>query len=98
MNGKLITGLVGRVLRTEGILLFLPGIVGLIYQEWRSALIFGVLAVCLILLSIPLVRIGAKNERKRMQMKEGFVIVAMSWILASFFGCLPFFSAARLTV
>ncbi len=91
MNGKLITGLVGRVLRTEGILLFLPGIVGLIYQEWRSALIFGVLAVCLILLSIPLVRIGAKNERKRMQMKEGFVIVAMSWILASFFGCLPFF-------
>ncbi len=91
MNYKLLGRFLGLVLLIEAGLLFFPLVVAFIYEE--STLPYLITVGILILLSIPTRFIKPNN--KRFYAKDGFVCVALSWILLSFFGSLPFvFSGA----
>ncbi len=87
MNYKLIVNILGKVLLTEAILMLAPMIVGFIYGE-NSYLGYLIPILGLIAVSIPLSFVKIKD--KSIFAKEGFVIVALSWILMSLVGCLPF--------
>ena len=87
MNHKMIFYTLGQILKLEAALLALPLVVSLIYQENQIlAFLIPMLAVATlgILLTIK------KPEQKNLFAKEGFVIVGLSWIVLSLFGCLPF--------
>ena len=45
MNYRIVLNTTGKVLRIEGVLMLLPVIVSLIYQEWLPLLAFGATAV-----------------------------------------------------
>lgn len=88
MNYPMIISTLGHVLQIEGVFMLLPSIVGLIYQD-SSGVVFAVMAMCLFLLGTLLT--VKKPENTTIYLKEGCVITALSWILMSFFGALPFY-------
>ncbi|MDO5734113.1 MAG: TrkH family potassium uptake protein [Eubacteriales bacterium] len=87
--------ILGRILQIESALLLCPLIVALIYRESKSniliflALIFltGVIGFCLARRSI---------EGEKLYPRDGLLIVALSWILLSFFGSLPFYLSGQI--
>ena len=88
MNVKVIFSTIGKLLLVEAVLLFLPLIVAVVYQEYNYILSFSIPIVALIIIGLLLSRL--KTESNKMFSKEGFAVVGLSWILLSLFGALPF--------
>ncbi len=89
MNRRMVLFTVGRILTIEAILMLLPLAVSIIYSDIRSFISFGIVAAATLLFSILLQFIG-KTKDSVIFAKEGFIIVALSWLLMSIFGALPF--------
>lgn len=83
----MVFSILGRTLLIEAGLLLCPLLVGIIYFEntWASFLIpiGGLLAI-----GLPLAFLKLKD--RSIHVKEGFVTVALVWVLMSLFGALPF--------
>lgn len=87
MNKKMIIFTLGKLLQITGLLMYIPVVIAIIYQEIEGisfvivgALIFGLGTI-----------ISYKHPaKKNIYAREGFVIVALSWILISIFGAIPF--------
>lgn len=89
MNLKMVAFILGRILQLEGLLMLLPLGVSIYYQEpIRYAV--GFLATAGMTFIIGLLLSAKKVNLKNFYAKEGFVIVALSWLSMSFFGSLPF--------
>lgn len=89
MNKKMICYTLGRMLMLEGIMLGVPFMTGLIYQEKEVALIFG--EVALVLLGIGYFLSHKRPLKAKIHAREGFLIVALAWTVLSLFGALPFY-------
>lgn len=78
----------GFLLTGEGILMGIPLIVSLFYNEGdtRAFVFSAALAIVLGLLFVVLTRKARKHIGKR----DGYIIVSSVWVLFSFAGCLPF--------
>mgnify|MGYP002509599074 CR=1 FL=1 len=87
MNYKVVFSLLGKTMLVEAILLCIPLIVGLSYQE-NCFISFIIPILSLSAIGIPLSMLKSKDNT--LYAKEGFVIVALSWIILSVFGALPF--------
>ena len=87
MNYRVISYILGWVLAIEGLFLAVSATVGGMYGE-RAALSF--LYAALICAALGLPAILKKPRRMAFFMKEGFVTVALCWIVLSIFGALPF--------
>ena len=88
MNYKMITYVLGLILIFESVFLLVPSATALIYGE------FGALAAFLISVVICLA-LGALMSSKRpknkvMVARDGFVVVALCWVIMSIFGAIPF--------
>lgn len=88
MNYKMIFKSLGYVLLTECALLFAPLIVALLYDEYAMLPSFFITMALLLISGYGLSHMPLKN--KVIYAKEGFMIVALSWIFLSLFGALPF--------
>jgi trk system potassium uptake protein TrkH len=55
---------------------------------------FAVVVICLLLISLLLVR--NKKENSFMRQKDGFVCVGIAWILLAVFGALPFYISGQI--
>ena len=84
MNYSMIVYLLGWILNFEAIFLVIPAITAVIYgeSEFFSFLITIGIGLLIIFLGKP--------KKKTIYTREGFVIVALSWIVLSIFGALPF--------
>lgn len=96
MNYKVILHTLGWVLNIEAAAMALPLVCSLLYKEMAMAKIFLIcIAICLlfgVLLTLkPL-------TKKSMYAKEGFICVALSWIVLSIFGSLPFIFSGTASV
>lgn len=95
MNFYVIRKIIGKIMVLMGLLMFLPLIVCFIYQEELiNYLSFALPSVLLIFFGLVL-SLGKKQSMK-MQAREGFVIVGLSWLLMALFGCLPFILSRRI--
>ena len=87
MNKRLTFRLVGYVLLVEAALMALPLIVSLIMRD-------GAVRALLISMAITAAAGGLlslmKPRNDNLRAREGFAVVALSWILLSLFGALPF--------
>lgn len=87
MNFTFITYILGWILNFQGVFLLVPCIVSLIYKE-KSGISFLITAIlCLI---IGRVCTRKKPKKKSFYAKDGFVSVALGWIVLSISGALPF--------
>ncbi len=90
MNYRMIFSILGMVLILLGGFLLLPCAIALFYGEGDftaliiTAVISGIVGGLLMLLR-------PKEDRQLMHAREGFVMVALSWIMISLVGALPFY-------
>ncbi len=87
MNYRVIFYALGMVLNIEGVCMLLPLACAFLFNEPNKWVFFVCALICFII-GTPLTRLRPKN--KTMFAKEGFIIVALSWIVISILGCLPF--------
>lgn len=95
MNIGMILYFLGWVLGIEGVLMILPCVIAVIFRESSG---FYFLAVGLVIGIAGLLLIRRKPKDTVFYAKEGFVSVALSWIVLSFFGALPFYLSREIPV
>ncbi len=88
MNISIITYFLGWILGIEGALMIIPCIIALIYQETSGFYFVGVGAFCI---AAGWLMAHKKPKNSVFYAKEGFVSVALGWIVLSFFGAMPFY-------
>lgn len=88
MNLRLVLSFVGRIIKFEGMIMLLPLVVVLYFNEPAvNAQSFILAATATFIVGEVLSR--SKYDIDDMHAAEGFAIVALSWIALSLFGCLP---------
>ncbi len=87
MNFSIIKRTIGFLLFFEAIFFIVPLITAFIYQEEAAFAFLISIAICLGVGGLCLI---GKPKDKSLYAKEGFVIVALSWVVMSLFGALPF--------
>lgn len=95
MNRNMIRLLLSKLLLIEASILLLPLAVAIFYQE-QSSDILAYLYTIAILLVVGSLGLIFKPKNHRIYAKEGIIIVAMCWLLWSFFGALPFVFSGRI--
>ena len=83
----MVFSIIGKTLITEGLLLLLPMIAGIAYSE-NNLIAFLVPSLIALAIGVPLTLV--KNKDRSMYAKEGFVTVALVWVIMSLIGALPF--------
>jgi len=92
MNYRLIIRTLGFILLFEGLFLLVPALTGIVYWEKEFWSVFATIGICGVVGGACLF---IKPKKTSLYAREGFVIVALSWIVMSLFGALPFvFSGA----
>ena len=89
MNRKMIFSTLGKLTLSEAVLMIFPLIVSLIYGELLTALAFIISIAIATAVGFLLYRMF-KTDNKVIYAKEGFIIVAFSWLIMSAIGALPF--------
>lgn len=89
MNFSMIIYVLGWVLKLEAGIMILPIICALIYQEFWAVQALAVSAVLSLIIGTLATIKGPK--RTDYYAREGFVICALSWIVMSLIGALPFY-------
>ena len=88
MNKRLTFKLIGKVLQVESALMLAPLAVSLIMGGGDAkSILFALLITLAVGTALSLIR----PHRDSLRAREGFAVVAFSWILMSFFGGLPFY-------
>ena len=93
MNFKMISYILGWILIFESLFMIVPSVTALCCGE--SALWYFLLTAVLCL-AIGGLLIRKKPERKQLYSREGNIIVALSWILLSIFGAVPFYISGEI--
>lgn len=88
MNRRMVFYTVGQILLLEAVLLVLPLAVSLIYAE--SCFTSFIITILITAASGFLIKLIFKPKDHVIFAKEGFLIVALAWLMMSLFGALPF--------
>ena len=86
MNKKLIFKILGIILGIEGVSLLIPFVIALVCRE--NTAVFGITALLCLAVGLPLSRLH--TAKSRLQNRDGYVAVALGWIVLSAFGALPY--------
>lgn len=87
MNGSIIRYILGQVLKIEGALMLVPMLTALCYQETEGFAYLTVAAICELL---GFLMSWKKPTDNLFYLKEGCISTALTWIVMSVFGALPF--------
>jgi trk system potassium uptake protein TrkH len=93
MNKSIILHIIGWILTLEAALMALPYIVSLVYQEKCGFAFLATMIPCLII-GLPL--IIRKPKSHVFFAKEGFISVALGWIVLSIMGAMPFYISGEI--
>lgn len=94
MNRRMIVEILSHVMRVEALLLLIPICVSVIYGEFNVTVSFLITAALLGLFSLA--GVFTKPKTRDIYAREGFVIVALSWVVLSLFGALPFYISGHI--
>ncbi len=92
MNKSIIVYILGCILILEAALMALPLLVAAIYRESSGFAFLATIAGCL-LCGVPMI---ARRHENVFYAREGFVAVALGWIILSVGGAVPFFLAGAI--
>lgn len=93
MNGAIIIYILGCVLKIEAVLMLFPCVVAVVYQESTG---WWFLLTALISMAVGQYMSRHKPANTVFYLKEGCVTTALSWIIMSFVGCLPFYLSGEI--
>ena len=87
MNYSIIIYILGWILNVEAVCMALPCVTALIYRE-KAGVAFVITIIACLAFGIPLV--CRKPSKKAFYAREGLVTTALSWIVLSIVGAVPF--------
>lgn len=87
MNLSIIRKVIGYVLLLEAVLLLAPWATSLVYHEPHGSSYLITAAICAVIGGLLSIK---KVKETVFYLKEGCAATALSWIVLSLFGCLPF--------
>ena len=87
MNYKMITYILGWLLTFEAIFMLVPTVTAICYGESQVWYFLGTAAVCAVAGRLLTLK---KRKKTTLYSRDGFMVVAMSWIVLSLFGAMPF--------
>ena len=87
MNYSIIVYILGWIMNVEAVCMLVPGITALIYRE-KSGIAFLITILACLAIGVPLV--SRKPSKKAFYAREGLVTTALSWIVLSIVGAVPF--------
>lgn len=87
MNYKMIFRIIGKLLKVEALLLCIPLVLSFVYSEGSF---LSYLIPILLLITLGSLLSSLKPKRNNIFAREGLIIVGLSWVIMSLFGCLPF--------
>ncbi len=93
MNRSIIRYILGWILVVEGLFMLLPWIVSLVYRE-RCGLWFLFIGIAAFVAGFLITR--KKPKSTLFSMREGCIATAVSWMMMSLVGCLPFFFSGQI--
>lgn len=93
MNLKIVFYYLGWVLNIEAVLMLLPCVVSLIYRDGRFENFLFSMAICA---AIGWFTTHKKPKDTVFYAREGFLTVALTWVMLSFFGALPFWFSGEI--
>lgn len=93
MNYRMISYYIGRILLIEAVLLLFPAIGAIIYGE--DTLLSYALTIAA-LTAAGMLATRKKPQKTAIYAKDGYAIVALTWILISLFGSLPFYFSGHI--
>lgn len=88
MNHRMVFSTVGKIVWVEAIMLILPCIVSMIYED-KSTVPFLITILIAAVIGTALV-VFCRTKNDVIYAKEGFLTVSLSWIILSLIGALPF--------
>ncbi|MCI8622495.1 MAG: TrkH family potassium uptake protein [Provencibacterium sp.] len=89
MNFKMVANLLGRILCVEALFLLPAVAVSLYFGEADAARALAV--SCVITAGAGGLMLIPRPKKKNFYAREGFIVVALAWIVISLFGALPFY-------
>ncbi|MEY8320982.1 TrkH family potassium uptake protein [Lachnospiraceae bacterium 46-61] len=89
MNYNMIIYMLGNLMKVEGCLMIVPILIAVAKSETASIKAF--LTTIIMLWGLGTILTSIKFKNKDIYAREGFVITALSWIVLSFFGAMPFY-------
>ncbi len=89
MNYNMIIYILGNLMKVEGCLMIVPLFIAIAKTE--NAPMKAFITTIVMLLGLGTVLTSIKFKNKDIYAREGFVITALSWIVLSFFGAMPFY-------
>lgn len=90
MNYRMILKTTGRIVGIEGGLLLLPAVACMCYGEWRALACFLISAAIAAALSAAMI-LFSRPRSTVIYVREGFITVALAWMMLSIIGALPFY-------
>ena len=87
MNYSIIVYILGWIMNVEAVCMLVPGITALIYRE-KAGIAFLITILACLAVGVPLV--SRKPTKKAFYAREGLVTTALSWIVLSIVGAVPF--------
>ena len=93
MNRSIIRYILGYVLKIEAVFLLLPCLIALYYHEHEGLYFLSVAVFCGL---VGILMTIHKPNNTVFYLKEGCISTALSWILLSIFGCLPFWISGEI--
>lgn len=94
MNYRMVFYVIGNMMKSEAALMFLAIIVALVYGETDTIVWFVI--PMFMLVSLGFLLSNKMPGYRNFYAREGFVVVALSWLVMSFFGGLPFFLSGQI--
>ena len=89
MNYQIVRNIIGKLMILLAFLMCIPLIVCIVYQEEFINYVAFLVPIGLLLIIGVLFNLK-KADNKKMMVREGFIIVGVSWLIMSLFGCIPY--------
>ncbi|MBR2988421.1 MAG: TrkH family potassium uptake protein [Clostridia bacterium] len=96
MNYKMIINSLAKVVAVIGACMIIPLVTSLCFSEWDTAIVFAITMLSAIALGIILERIFRPKDGTIFS-REGLIITALSWIVVSLVGAIPFVATGSTT-
>lgn len=89
LNTRVVRHVLGLLLLTEAVFMFIATIVGVIYQDAGITALF--VSTSITVAAGVFLTVSGRNAPKDIGKRDGYLIVSLTWIVCSFFGLLPFY-------
>jgi trk system potassium uptake protein TrkH len=91
VNFKTVFYLIGRLLCLVAFFLLIPAIISFFYKENETMISFLITAGLSLFLGVFFLLHLRGGKEEPLGIRDGFLLVAMSWLFVSFLGALPFY-------